>query len=266
LRNTVFMEEMTWKEIKQSIEEGKDTAILVAASMEQHGPHLPIATDTIIGYALAGSAAQRLGNALVAPVIRPALSQHHVGFPGTITFRMKTFLGVLKDCCSGLKAHGFRNAVLFVSHGGNMDALKAFTPYIARDIGNDMRIHLVFALERFMETTREILDKQGITPEKAGVHAGFSETALMLYLRPDLVDMNLAGPGLVEEKFYRRENLENFKISTFIHGIGHFSWNGILGDPMGADARVGEEIFQATVEGLVEEIRQCLGMEGGKES
>ena len=69
MAKTVLMEEMTWKEIKQDVESGKDTAILVAASIEQHGPHLPTATDTIIGYALAEAVAKKLGCALVAPVI-----------------------------------------------------------------------------------------------------------------------------------------------------------------------------------------------------
>ncbi len=70
--DNVLMEEMTWPEIKRAMQTGKNTVILVAASIEQHGPHLPTATDTIIGYALAEAVAKKLGIALVAPVIRPA--------------------------------------------------------------------------------------------------------------------------------------------------------------------------------------------------
>ena len=73
MADTVLIEEMTWREIKQAMDAGKDTVILVAAAIEQHGPHLPTATDTIIGYAVAKAVAKKLGNALVAPVIRPAL-------------------------------------------------------------------------------------------------------------------------------------------------------------------------------------------------
>ena len=91
------MEEMTWREIQQALRDGTDTVILVAASVEQHGPHLPTGTDTMIGYALAAAVAAKMGNALVAPVIRPALSGHHMDFPGTITLRMDTFVKVLGE-------------------------------------------------------------------------------------------------------------------------------------------------------------------------
>ena len=125
--NTVLMEEMTWREIQQALHDGADTAILVAASVEQHGPHLPTGTDTMIGYALAAAVAAKMGNALVAPVIRPALSGHHMDFPGTITLRMKTFVKVVEEYCFSFQKQGFKNIVLFVSHGGNADALKALS-------------------------------------------------------------------------------------------------------------------------------------------
>ena len=75
---TYLLEEMTWPEIKAQMEAGKRTVIIMAASIEQHGPHLAEATDTILGYAEAIDLAERLGNAFVAPVIRPGLSEHHM--------------------------------------------------------------------------------------------------------------------------------------------------------------------------------------------
>ena len=108
MSETVLMEEMTWREIKEAIQQGKDTAILVSGSIEQHGPHLPTATDTIIGYATAEAVAKKLGNALVAPLIRPALSRHHIDFPGTIALRLETFVKVLEEYCFCLRTHGFK--------------------------------------------------------------------------------------------------------------------------------------------------------------
>jgi creatinine amidohydrolase len=254
MTDTVLMEEMTWQEIKKAVECGKDTAILVAASIEQHGPHLPTATDTIIGYALAEAVAKKLGSALVAPVIRPALSYHHIDFAGTITLRMQTFVKVLEEHCMSLKVQGFKNIVLFVSHGGNADALKAFTPSIAKKIGPEIQLLFVYGLEKNIKAMQEYLAQKGITPARAGVHSGFSETSVMLMLRPDLVNMEKAVAGLTDEAFYQPENINKSKISSFIHGIKSQSANGILGDPTGANAEIGKEIFEVKVNDIAEEI------------
>ncbi len=258
MEQTVLMEEMTWQEIKYAVEEGKKTAIVVAASIEQHGPHLPTATDTIIGYALAEAVAKKLGTALVAPVLRPALSRHHIDFPGSITLRMQTFVNMLEEVCFSLKAHGFQNLVVFASHGGNTDALKAFTPSIAKKLGPEILLLFVHGLEKNIKSMQEFLARKGITPPKAGVHAGFSETSIMLMLRPDLVNMEKAVPGLTDEAFYRPENIMNSKIKSFIHGIRSQSKNGILGDPTGANAEIGKEIFENKVNDIVVEITNNL--------
>jgi creatinine amidohydrolase len=258
MSETVLMEEMTWPEIKRAMETGKDTAILVAAAIEQHGPHLPTATDTIIGYALADAVAKQLGNALVAPVIRPALSRHHIDFAGTITLRMATFVKVLEEYCLSLKAHGFKRIVLFVSHGGNTDALKAFTPSIAKKIGPDIQLLFVYSLKKNMTAMQEQLNQKGITLGKAGVHSGFTETSIMLMLRPELVDMDRAAPGLTDEAFYQPENIDKSKINIFIQGIKSQAENGILGDPTGANADIGKKIFDAKVKDITSEITSNL--------
>jgi creatinine amidohydrolase len=255
---TVLMEEMTWREIKEAIQEGKDTAILVSGSIEQHGPHLPTATDTIIGYATAEAVAKKLGNALVAPLIRPALSRHHIDFPGTIALRLETFVKVLEEYCFCLRAHGFKKIVLFVSHGGNSDALRAFVPSIAKKVGPDLQLLAVQSVEKHIKAFQDFLKTKGITIQRAGVHAAFSETSVMLALRPDLVAMDKAKPGLTEESFYQPENLEKSKIASFIHGVKSQSSIGVLGDPTGSDATVGKEIFERHANDIVEEIRNNL--------
>ena len=145
----------------------------MAASIEQHGPHLPTATDTIIGYALAEAVAAKLGNALVAPVIRPALSFHHIDFPGTITLRMPTFVKVLEEYCESLKVHGFKNIVLFVSHGGNADALKAFTPSIAKNIGPEIQLLFVYFREEKYDRRAGAIDSKRYHPRQGRCPFGF---------------------------------------------------------------------------------------------
>jgi creatinine amidohydrolase/Fe(II)-dependent formamide hydrolase-like protein len=80
----------------------------------------------------------------------------------------------------------------------------------------------------------------------------------MLALRPDLVAMDKAKPGLTEEAFYRPENLEKSKIASFIHGVKSQSSIGVLGDPTGSDATVGKEIFERHANDIVEEIKNIL--------
>jgi creatinine amidohydrolase len=105
-----------------------------------------------------------------------------------------------------------------------------------------------------MNAVQEQLTRKGITPGKAGVHSGFTETSIMLMLRPDLVNMDKAAPGLTDEAFYRPENIGKSQIDSFIHGIRSQTQNGILGDPTGANATVGKTIFDARVSDITSEI------------
>lgn len=258
MKSTVLMEEMTWKEIGKALEQGKDTALVVAASIEQHGPHLPTGTDTLIGYALAKEVATRLGTALVAPLIRPGLSRHHMDFPGSMTLELKTFVKVVEEYCSSLLNQGFRNAVLFVSHGGNSDALKAVIPFIAKKVAPDLRLLMVHPMEKTIASLHAFLREKGVSRGKAGVHAGFIETSLMLLLRPDLVNLQRLEPGLSEESFYEPENIAGSKMESFIYGIRSQSGNGVLGDPTGSSPEIGKEMFETMVNALVDEIRGNL--------
>lgn len=121
--DTLLLENMTWKEIDIAKKNGYDSVIIFAASVEQHGPALPEITDTVLGYAEAVDLAKRLGNTLVAPVIRPGLSKHHLGFPGSLTLRPEVFKGIVEDYIASYVHHGFRRIILSSSHGGNFAAM-----------------------------------------------------------------------------------------------------------------------------------------------
>ena len=125
---TVLLEEMTWPAVRDAIAAGKTSVVFACGAIEQHGPHLPLATDAYLGTAIAERAARIAGNTLVAPTLRPGLSEHHMDFPGSLTLRFETFMAVLEDCCVSLASHGFTRIVIFPSHGGNADTMKAWTP------------------------------------------------------------------------------------------------------------------------------------------
>lgn len=119
----VFLERMTWPEIEAAIAAGRTRAVVCLAASEQHGPHLPEGTDAWLGQELAGRLARALGDALVAPVIRPGCSEHHLGFAGTITVPAEVLAALLDAYVDSLSRHGFERFLVFASHGGNLPAL-----------------------------------------------------------------------------------------------------------------------------------------------
>jgi creatinine amidohydrolase len=255
----VLMEEMSWQEIEDAMKKGKTTVILVSGSVEQHGPHLPTGTDTLLGYAVAEKAARRLGTALVAPVIRPALSEHHLGFPGSFTLTWETYFEVLRDCCESLARHGFRDIILTSSHGGNTAVMRAVAPDIGRDLVGRVKVHVLDYIQKGSEAQRPVLESEKISRGKAGVHAGYGETSEMLAAKPGLVRMEAVERGLDKESFYDPSHISRSQIDSFILGIKHFSENGILGDPRGANRESGERLFEIMVHGLASAISDAVG-------
>jgi creatinine amidohydrolase len=258
MEEKVLMEEMSWVEIEAAIKAGKTTVIVVSGSIEQHGPHLPTATDTFLGYEIARRAARQFGKALVAPVIRPCLSEHHMGFPGSLTLSWETYNEVLFDYCESLSNHGFADIILASSHGGNNAVMTAVTPDIARKLYGKINIHLIDYLALCGEDERTYLKNLGISRGKAGVHAGYGETSEMLAVNPDLVKMESAERGLDDESFYNPQNIPRSQIDSFIYGIKHFSQNGVLGDPRGANAEVGEKLLDMTAGTFAKAISNCF--------
>jgi len=115
MNDTVLIEEMTWPEVKAAIEGGKRRVIVMLGAMEQHGPHLPIGTDTYLGYATGERLARRLGDALVAPVVTLGYSAGHLPMAGTVSIEEPTLERVIMDVCRSLGRHGFREIILLCS-------------------------------------------------------------------------------------------------------------------------------------------------------
>ena len=255
MSDTVLIEEMTWADVRAALDRGIRTAVMACGAVEQHGPHLPTGVDTYLGTAIAVRAARRAGNALVAPTLRPALSEHHMGFPGSFTVRPETFVALLEDCCESLARQGFERIVVFASHGGNIDTMRAHVPPIARRLGGRAELILASVIAgQAGDAVRAYLEERGIARGRAGAHAGYSETSMMLAERADLVDMGRAEPGRCDEDFYRPENLAASQMESFLQGIQSQSHNGILGDPTGAKAEDGDRLLDLAAEILAREV------------
>ena len=234
--NTYLIEEMTWPEIRDAMAGGVDTIIIYAASIEQHGPHLAERTDTEFGYQGGIDLAKRLGNALVAPVIRPGLSKHHVCLPGSLTLRPEVFRGVLEDYVACYVTHGFKKIVLTSSHGGNFGAVAD----IAKDLAvkyPDTCIVSGMPLSDLTVALEEVERTEGMPAGVCGGHACDWETSVMLHFAPQHVRMDKAEPGFVGTP--SPEVLDRF----FTEGVTAVSEIGVMGDPSHADAERGERYF-----------------------
>lgn len=245
---TIILEEMTWPNIKEAIKNGYKTVIFSVASTEQHGPHLPIGTDSYGGDYYALKVAEKLGNSLVAPTIRFGCSKHHMGFPGTIAISTEVLIGLLQDVCMSLDRHGFENIVMISSHGNNHGPVIA----AAQEVATKVKATII-ALAYPNQSTNKmglVHEKYGITSEEAGYHAGAAETAFIMAYKPQLVVSDKLQRGYVgpyaEKFFYTEKELQ--RIAPI----------GVFGDPTKASKEMGEDMTIVVAERYVEIIRNEL--------
>jgi creatinine amidohydrolase len=243
--STILLEEMTWPEIEKALGEGWTTCVIAAGSVEQHGPHLPLITDTLLGQEVALRLARKLGRTLVAPTIRPGVSEHHMAFPGSLTLDAELFSNLVKACCLSLARHGFSELVLFASHGGNFSALAALEPGLTRALGEGIRLRVVgLDLSTLSERLQAPLAPHGIEPGAAGSHAGLSETSQVLAVRPELVRRDRLAVGYTGE----------VGPDLIPRGMKAYTENGVLGDARGARAEYGEALLEAWADWLRDEV------------
>lgn len=233
LPSDLLLEEMTSLEIKEAIDSGWDTVCVMLGAIEQHGPHLPLGTDTMLGYERGVRIAEQLGHTLVAPVMRPGLSDHHMGFPGTITLRYETFTNMVFEVCVSLSKHGFKKVILVPTHGGNYSAAADIHHRIETELPEIKSVYLGREDSRYSHA--QIQPELQIDPRRAGVHAGLMETSFMLVHRPELVQMDKVQEGWVGD-------FDGLASAQLANGGTHtLSPIGVLGDPRGSNAELGEK-------------------------
>jgi creatinine amidohydrolase len=223
---------------------------MAVGSTEQHGPHLPLGTDSLLGDRLSEEIARRLGKTLVAPTIRVGVSEHHMAFAGSMTLREEVLEEVLADCCRSLARHGFRNVVLFPTHGGNIRTVVRVADRLARE-SISARIIAQTMGEVSVAAMVEVGGKYDVTPGEVGGHAGHFETSLMLADFPELVAMQRAARGNVELGSDLEEKLHQL-------GMHVFSPVGILGDATKSSQEAGKDYGAFIVNGIVDQLRSAL--------
>ena len=239
--DTVFMEQLTWDELRDAIAAGKTTIIVPTGGTEQNGPHMALGKHNARVTFNANTIARRLVNALVAPTmayvpegsIEPPLTGH-MRFPGTISLPDPVYRQVLEYAARSLKLHGFKNIVFLGDSGGNQPGQTAVAATLnAEWAGSDVRVHTFFNYYRGdTEGDAALMMQRGIRKDEIGDHADVRDTSLLLATAPGMVRMNKlqAGDGK----------------------------NGVVGDPRHASAEIGRALVEKTVNRTVKEIRESI--------
>ena len=230
----LFIERLSWTDVEAALASGMRRAVVCAASTEQHGPHLPEATDALLGAAYAEGLARALGDALVAPIIRPACSEHHMAFAGSLTISETLLMDLIDAYLASLRRHGFERFVVMSSHGGNYPVLTRWQR--ERPAADAVVISDFHVFDAGFEAIRRFG-----RDDTAGPHAEVLETSMMLHLHPELVHMERAEPGFTGDS-----SLDD----VLRLGMRAITSNGILGDPVGSTAEMGAAVLDAIVAGL----------------
>jgi len=240
---SVFVEELTWTELRDAIAAGATTVIVPVGGTEQSGPHMVLGKHNVRARVLAGRIAQSLGNALVAPVIayvpegRIDPPEAHMRFAGTISIPESAFESTLEGAARSFRRAGFRDIVLIGEHGGYQKSLGRVAAKLDREwSASPVRVHAIEEYYRAAERDfPALLKKQGLSDAEIGIHAGAADTSLALAADPQLV---------------RSARLHD--------GRAPAAGDGVRGDPRRATAALGSAgldlIVARTREAIVREV------------
>lgn len=240
-----FLPYFTWKQV-EALPKDETLLVLPTAAIEQHGHHLPLATDTLLNNFLLGRALATLPASMHVYALAPICygkSNEHVGFPGTLSVSSATFMAVLRDIAMSIKAGGFKKLVLYNTHGGN----SSLVDVMARDLRIDLGLR-IFCLYGGGPVDIPEISAQ----ERAyGYHGGAWETSMVMAATPELV----LGEEFYTSAYIRLLGEEGMLVPE--HGSATYAWatadisaDGILGDPKGSSPEIGEKICQAQAAGI----------------
>jgi creatinine amidohydrolase len=248
---------LNWKQV-DALPRDRTLLILPTAAIEQHGHHLPLATDTLINNVVLGRALDLLP--AIAPVyaLPPVCygkSNEHLGFPGTLSVSSTTFMAVLRDLGASIAAAGFQRLVLFNTHGGNTSLVDV----MARDLRAE------FGLRTFTIFGSGGATFEGLNPQERtyGFHAGELETAYLLAATPDLVDTSTYTVNYIA-------SIHDKKLLAPENGAANFAWltrdiapSGVMGDPRPATAANGELWLNAAAKRIAAVLQEILEFRDG---
>jgi creatinine amidohydrolase len=222
----------------------RDSVVLIATgSFEQHGPHLPIGTDSLIAQAVANSIAGRLKGTLVAEPLPYGCSWHHTRFAGTATLRPSTFIAILGDVCRSFSDMGFF-PIIVNGHGGN----RAPIDVALVEIAESERRAAAFT---YFDLLEDVADEAFETPEEATGHACALETSIAQFLWPELVNAGDIPSGGTPRTWPDPHMFARRTVSA-VRPFDEINPTGVIGRPSEASPAAGRRLFETAVERGVE--------------
>ncbi len=237
---SVFLEDLTWMEVRDAMAAGKKTILVATGGVEQNGPYLATGKHNVILRGTTEAIARQLGNALVAPIIAfvpegdfepPSL---HMKYPGTIGLSEETYRALLKDICRSFQVTGFETIVLIGDSGGNQDGMKAVAEELTAHWGQQGPRVLYIPEYWDYPGLEKWLADQGIVQTPEGLHDDFAITSQMLAVDPQTV------------RAAERQKAGLFKI------------NGVDLAPVAKTAEWGRRIIQRRATQTVDAIHKAL--------
>jgi creatinine amidohydrolase len=244
----ILWEEMSWKDVDKLAQTMK-MAIIPTAACEQHGPHLPLAVDTIDCYEVAKRVSAKTGVPVVPPLMY-GCSQSHGDFPGTLSIRPETMIRMICEIAEWLYRSRIRKILILNGHMWNWGPIYSARENLRYDFP-DLQVRVLNWWETTHQTMSKLVEDCPVFPSY--IHANIAETACVLAARPDLVDMKQA----VDEDDY-----ETF----FEYRMDQYSKSGVVGrGATKATPELGEKLFGMVVEELVSMIQKALNEEKPKQ-
>ncbi len=245
-RDSLFIEELTWLEVRDAMRAGKTTVIISTGGVEQNGPYLASGKHNYVLRATTEAIARKLGNALIAPIvafvpegeISPPSS--HMKYPATISLRQSTFKALLTDIAESFRSHGFQRMILIGDSGGNQAGMKEVAAELSKKWaagGGKAAIHFIPEYYDFYNsgTLSKWLESQGVHEVDEGHHDNVAITAMMMAVDPGAVRMS-----------ERRAK-------------GKFSINGVALDPADKTIALGKKAIAFRTDITVAAIRKATG-------
>lgn len=242
-RDSVFLEELTWLEVRDAIRAGKNTVLIATGGVEQNGPYLASGKHNVVLRATTEAIARKLGNTLVAPIvafvpegdINPPTG--HMKYHATISLRAATFKALLTDIAESLQQHGFQHVVLIGDSGGNQAGMKEVAAELGRKwAATKTTIHFIPVYYDFYNdgSMSRWLESQGIHEKDEGHHDNVAITAMMMAVDPTSVRM-------AERR-----------------AAGKFSINGVALDPAEKTIALGKKAVAYRADVTVAAIRKAM--------
>ncbi|WP_040214712.1 creatininase family protein [Clostridium polynesiense] len=252
-----WLHEKSWQEAEKAIKDSKGVAIIPVGSIEQHGYHMPLGTDSYVALTLAEDAAKET-NAIIVPPLWFGWSPHHMVLPGTITIRPQVLVDYLYDVISSLKEHGLDKFILINGHRiVNITWMQLTAEQAQRELGVTVKIFDPAYM------SKDIVNVLGFGPVG---HSEEIETSHMMYRYPDMVHLELAKDNPIKPKelysvdpTYANDTL-CYVPSTYEDAKKHaVESGGTTGEPSKSSSEKGKVYHDHLISNLVKVIKNLQG-------